>query len=169
MINKQRVSDGDRIAMLNFLEQTIFSTQDLAVIWDIKSRQTLRVAISRYTKRGLLFKIWKGLYAIVPPQKIHPWTLGQKALNTYAYISCETILFIEGAINQRPREITMVSSVSKRFTILEYTFRVRKMKDELLYNSRGITKKNGVFVANIKRAKKDMYYFNPKKYYDANI
>lgn len=173
MINEltktERISDGERILQLSHSNQALFNTQDLATLWRIKNRNTLRVVIARYIERGLLHRIWRGLYSIQPLKNIHPWKLGQKIANTYCYISCETILFNAGIINQKPQEITLVSNFSKKFTALDHHFRVRQMKDELLYDNTGIIKKEGVYVANTQRAKKDLTYFNPKKYYDANF
>lgn len=173
MINNQqlsnRVSDGERIAVLNRIEQEFFSTQDLAVIWGVQNRNTLRMMITRYVQRGLLYSIWRGVYSLKDPKTIHPWLLGQQILEGYSYVSCETVLFETGAINQRPVEITLVGNVSKRFTILGHHYRVRKMKDSLLYNSSGISKRDGILVADTTRARNDMVYFNSKKYYDANI
>ena len=94
--------------------------------------------------------------------------LGIKILHRYAYVSCETVLFSAGLINQRPTEITLVSNVSKRFSLLGHQYRSRKMNDGELYDMTGITLRDGIRIATPDRAKRDMTYFNPKKYYDAN-
>ncbi len=164
--NKIRVSGADRFAELAVMGETIFTIQDVATIWKIKNRQTLRVLLARYVKRGLLNRIWRGLYSISSPKKIDPFILGIKALHRYAYISCETVLFNEGLINQRPTEITIVSDISKRFSLLGHQYRSRKINDKVLYDTTGIVCQNSVRIATLDRAKRDMDYFNPQKYYD---
>ncbi len=166
--NNIRVSGADRFAQLATMGELIFSVQDVATIWHIKNPQTLRMLLTRYVKRGLLYRIWRGLYSVIPPKKINPMLLGIKALHRYAYISCETVLFDAGLINQRPTEITIVSNVSKRFSLLGYHYRSRKMNDEELYDTSGIALQNAIRVATPERAKRDMNYFNSKKYYDAD-
>mgnify|MGYP001568332241 FL=1 len=167
-INNIRISGADRFAQLATMGEVVFSVQDVATIWNVKNRQTLRMLLARYVKRGLLYRVWRGLYSVIEPKKIDPMFLGIKALHRYAYISCEIVLFDAGLINQRPVEITMVSDVSKRFSLLGHHYHVRRMRNSMLYDTLGIVLKNGVRVATPKRAKQDMNYFNPKKYYDAD-
>ena len=165
---KTRVSGVDRFAELATMGEKVFTVQDVATIWKIKNRQTLRVLLGRYVKRGILYRVWRGLYSVVNPKEINPLLLGIKILHRYAYISCETVLFDGGLINQRPTEITIVSNVSKRFSLLGYQYRSRKMDDGGLYDTTGIILNDGFRIATPERAKRDMTYFNPKKYYDAN-
>lgn len=167
-VNKTRVSGADRFAQLAIMGETVFSVQDVAIIWKIKNRQTLRVLLARYAKRGILYRVWRGLYSVVNPKEIDPLLLGIKILHRYAYISCETVLFDAGLINQRPTEIAIISNVSKRFSLLGHQYHSRKMHDRILYDTSGIMFKNGIRLATSERAKRDMTYFNPKKYYDAN-
>ena len=163
-----RVSGADRFAQLATMGEVVFSVQDAATIWNVKNPQTLRMMLSRYVNRGLLYRVWRGLYSVIPPKKINPMFLGIKVLHRYAYVSCETALFDAGLINQRPTEITIISNVSRRFSLLGYHYRSRKMDDGALYSTSGITLQNGIRMATPERAKRDMNYFNSKKYYDAN-
>ena len=148
--------------------EKIFTIQDVATIWKIENRQTLRMLLMRYVKRGILYRVWRGVYSTVDSKKINPLLLGIKILHRYAYVSCETVLFDAGLVNQRPTEITIVSNISKRFSLLGYQYRSRKMDDKALYDTTGITFRDGICIATQSRAKRDMNYFNPKKYYDAN-
>lgn len=167
-VNKTRVSAANRFAELVTMKEKVFTAQDAATIWKIKNRQTLRMLLARYVKYGILYRVWRGLYSIVNPKEIDPLFLGVKILHRYAYVSCETVLFEAGLINQRPTEITLVSNVSKRFSLLGHQYRSRKMNEQALYDTAGIILRNSVRIATPDRAKRDMAYFNPKKYYDAN-
>ena len=164
--HNKRTSGTNRFAQLVAMGEVVFAVQDAAMIWNIKNRQTLRMLLARYVKRGLLYRVWRGLYSVLPPEKINPMLLGIKVLHRYAYVSCETVLFNKGLINQRPTEITLVSNVSKRFSLLGNYYRSRKMRDEALYDASGISIQNGIRLASPERAKKDMNYYNSKKYYD---
>ena len=166
--NKIRINGTERLAKLALMNEKVFHIDDLATIWSMENRQALRILLARYTQKGILHRIWRGLYSIIDPKNIDPFLLGIKALHQYGYVSCETVLFNEGIINQIPINITLVSNVSKIFSILGHDYRVRKMKDDFLYDNFGVSIKDGIMTANASRAKKDMGYFNNKKYYDAD-
>lgn len=162
-----RDSAGDRFSRLATLGESVFHARDLANLWNIRNPQTLHTTLSRYVTSGLLHRIHKGLYSLHQSANIDPRLLGVKALHTPAYVSCESVLFDYGIINQPPQEITLVSGVSKRFTIAHHRFRSRKLRDHFLMNDVGITTQHGVRVASLPRALADMLYFYPKKYFDA--
>ena len=44
----------------------IFTSFDLALLWDIKNRNTLLKTIQRYIEREILYRIYKGLYSTIP-------------------------------------------------------------------------------------------------------
>lgn len=162
----KRNSDGGRFAKLAELNEDVFHLADLANLWDIRNKNTLRKTLSRYSQRKLIFRIYKGLYAIKKVTEIDPYLLGIKALHQPAYVSCESVLYKNGVLNQVPQMITMVSAVSKVFSVGGGWYKSRQMKDEYLFNDLGVEVINGVRVATLSRAVADMLYFNPKKYFD---
>lgn len=155
-----------RIDRLLKLNEKLFHTQDLALIWGIKNKNTLYTTIKRYVQKGILIPIHKGFYSTVSLEKIDPVRLGIGYLHTFAYLSCESVLIKEGVIFQKENYITLVSSVSKKFSIGGHNFLVRKMKDEFLYNDCGIEEKEGIKTASLERAVVDILYFNPNYYFD---
>jgi predicted transcriptional regulator of viral defense system len=161
-----RSSDGERFAKLAELDENVFHIADLANLWNIRNKNTLHQTLSRYLKRGLIFRIYKGLYSIGKINDIDPAFMGLKALHRPAYISCETILYEAGILNQRPQAITFVSEISKTFLIGQRQYKSRQMADQYLFNDRGIEIKNGIRQATLPRALADMLYFNPRKYFD---
>jgi predicted transcriptional regulator of viral defense system len=165
MINNHK---NKRFADLAVLGEVVFHSSDLAILWGIKSKNTLHQTLSRYVAAGLLKRIYKGFYALTDPADIDPYLLGIKSLHTYAYVSCESVLSKHGAINQSPQEITIVSNVSRRWKIAAKRFRSRKLADQYLYNNAGIELINGVPTASLERAIADMLYFNPHAYFDAH-
>jgi len=162
-----RVSAANRIAILASKDEILFHISDVANLWEVTDKNVLRKMLSRYTQRGLMVRVHRGFYSLKKISEIDPYLLGVKALHGPAYISCETILFRDGIINQPAQGITIVSSVSKYFTIAGIAYKSRKMRDEFLFNNAGIEVQSGVRVASSARAIADIYYFNPRKYLDA--
>lgn len=146
--------------------RTLFHTQDLAVLWRISDRNTLYTTIKRYVQRGILIKVIKGLYSTLPVDQIDKYALGTALIHKFCYVSCETVLALEGVINQEIIPTTFVSSVSLKIEFNGMEFVYRKLKPEILFNSDGVEKKDGYFMANKKRAISDMIYFNPRYYFD---
>ncbi|MBI5913466.1 hypothetical protein HY839_03455 [Candidatus Azambacteria bacterium] len=161
-----RASTGERISRIAALDEALFHAGDAANIWGIKNKNTLHKTLSRYVASGVIRRVYKGLYSIKNISNIDPFLLGIKAIHAPAYVSCESVLYREGVLNQPPREITLVSAYSKHFLIAGTEYRSRRMRDAFLMNDAGIEIKNGVRVASLARAVADMLYFSPKKYFD---
>ncbi|HIE55444.1 MAG TPA: hypothetical protein EYP90_09735 [Chromatiaceae bacterium] len=138
----------------------------MALLWGIENKNTLYTTISRYVKKGILYRIHKGFYATKPLTELDPVELGIGYLHTFAYLSCETILFRHGIINQPPACITLVSAKSARFTIGQNHYLARQMKAEYLFNPAGIARTPQYQTASVARAVADMLYFNPGYYFD---
>lgn len=170
MINNHKIQNSSknrRFSQVVSLDDRVFHTSDLANLWNIQKTTTLRQTLSRYVSQGLLFRIYKGLYSIIDPKNLDAWLLGVKAVHDYAYVSCESVLYKEGIINQPSSEITIVSRQSRRFSIGNNNFRVRRMNDKFLFNDVGINIVDGIRIATKSRAIADMLYFYPQKYFDS--
>lgn len=152
--------------MLAQTNERVFHARDLANLWQIKSNNTLYTTLKRYVQRGLLFRVYKGLYSLVPTGEISPWLLGIKALHEYSYVSTETVLIEAGIIQQNIDWITLVSSKSKKFSLGKNNYWSRQLADKFLFNPMGVVERDGVFVANLERAVADLLYFNQKAYLD---
>jgi len=156
----------DRFLQLARLKQNIFHIDDLARIWKIKNKNNLHTTLKRYNQRGLLKRIYRGLYTFDNLNDLNPFVLGVKALHNYCYISTETVLVSSGIIQQSIHYITLVSSRSKRFVIDDNSYYSRQLKDEFLFNDFGIIKKENYNIATIERAVADLLYFDPHFYFD---
>ncbi|MCX7881211.1 MAG: type IV toxin-antitoxin system AbiEi family antitoxin domain-containing protein [Patescibacteria group bacterium] len=147
-------------------DEKLFHTQDLRLIWGISNKNTLYTTIKRYIQKGILIPIHKGFYSTLPLEKVNPVRLGIGYLHRFSYLSGESVLVKEGVIFQKENYITLMSSVSKKFTLGKNSFLVRKMKDDFLYNDGGIEEKEGIKTASLERAVADLLYFNPNYYFD---
>jgi len=155
-----------RIDILLKQNRQLFHTGDLSLLWGITNKNTLYTTIKRYTKKGILISIHKGFYSTVPIDQIHTYKIIAAFLHRYCYISCETILFQEGAIFQKGSYITAVSDISKKFTLGDTHFLVRQLRKDYLFNNYGVESIDGVAIATLERAAADMLYLNPHYYFD---
>lgn len=156
-----------KIDKLLKLPQKIFHTQDLALLWGIDNKNTLYTTIKRYIQKGILIPIQKGFYSTVPFDQLDPVSLGIGFLHHFAYLSTESVLAQAGIIAQTTYQITLVSEVSKKFTLGGYSYLSRRLKPPFLYQTAGIENRDGKFIASPERAVADMLYFNPQYYFDA--
>lgn len=118
-------------------------------------------------EKGVLIPIHKGFYATIPLEKIDPLRLGIGYLHRFVYLSCETVLVQHGVIFQYANVITFVSDKSTKFKLGQWEYLVRKLNSRYLYNDRGLTEKEGIFVASLERAVADILYFHPNYHFDA--
>ena len=150
--------------------QKIYHTNDLRILWSISNPNTLHQTISRLVKKGVLIKIYRGLYSTIPSSDLDPIELGSRLINRFCYLTTETVLSQNGVINQSPNKITFVSNISKKIAVGGITYLYRQLDDKHLYDSHGISPQpNGVLVASNDRAKSDILYFLPNYHFDKNI
>ena len=156
----------NKINILLKQDKKLFHTQDLALLWNITNRNTLLTTIKRYVKKHILYSIYKGFYSVVPVKQLDAIELGICALHDFSYLSTESVLVQHGIIQQQINYITLLSNVSRTFQIGGYYYKVRKLKDEFLFNETGISVKNGIKIADLERAVTDMLYYNKYYYFD---
>lgn len=156
----------NRFLSLAKLAMPVFHLDDLARIWGISNRNTLLTSLKRYVESGLIHRIYRGLYSIKPLTELDPLLLGAQAINSYCYLSGETILVKQGIIFQQLGYYTFIGNKNKRFKIGDYTYYCRQLKDKLLYNDIGIDKTGKYNIATTERAVADILYFNPKYHFD---
>lgn len=166
--NSKKGVYNDRFAKLARLGATLFHVGDLASLWQIHNAHNVHVTLKRYADRGLLIRVYRGLYALKPLEQIDPFLIGIKALHRFAYVSTETVLSDAGIIQQEMQSITLISSLSKKFSVGANHFVSRKLTDRFLYNECEIYEKRGIKKATVERAVADMLYFNSRAYFDAD-
>lgn len=98
-----KTNQAQRIALLAEKGEVIFHAKDLAKFWKINNLNTLYTVLKRYTQQRLIYRIFKGLYSLIPPEKLDKQLLGSRIINGYNYLSTETILFQNAIINQPPQ------------------------------------------------------------------
>ncbi|MFA4873662.1 MAG: hypothetical protein WC659_07100 [Patescibacteria group bacterium] len=168
MSTVKRNTTQQRFAQLAQLNELIFHAKDLANLWHISNPNNLHTTLKRYAQQGLLYRIYRGFYALKPIADLDPSMLGLKALHEYGYVSTETVLANAGIMQQASGQITLVSAQSKRFKIGDYSYRSRRLADRFLFQDIGLEKDGSLNIASAERAVADMLYFNPAIYFDGS-
>jgi hypothetical protein len=159
----------NKTAALLQSKQALFHTRDLAILWDISNTNTLYTTISRFVRSRTLIPVQKGLYSKIPLEQADPLEIGMFLLHRYAYVSCETILAASGIIHQATYQYTLVSSVSKTYSLLTHNYKIRKLSEKYLLNTAEITtNERGILTASTERAIADLLYFQPTYHFDAS-
>lgn len=150
-------------------KQKLFHTQDLALLWQIKDKNLLYTTIKRYVQKGILTRIHKGFYCVGSIAGQDAFILGAAYYHDYCYLSTETILAREGAINNQPSAITFIGVKPAKFTVNGQQYLFRQMRPEQLFETKGISQQDGILTADVNRAAADMKYFNPLFHLDRRL
>ncbi len=144
-------------------KKSVLTRTDLALAWNETESTRLNSKIAYYVKTGGLKKLSRGLFA-----KDANYDPKELATSIYvpSYLSFETVLRENGVIFQHYDSFFVAARWSKKIQIKENSFIFRKLKDSILYDTRGITNSGTYSVATTERAFLDMLYLFPRYYFD---
>jgi len=160
------IRNTDYLQRLTNQKKKIFQSSELALLWGMTNKHTLQMTMYRYQKKGSLFRIAHGLYSVVPVDALNPFEIGCAVSGPLSYVSCESVLFQEGFINQAVRKITLLGKKRKEFTVGKYSFSCRYLNPKFLVNREGISHHEGYSMANPLRALADLLWINPGYFVD---
>ena len=147
-------------------ERTVFNLQEIAMLVRETDFERLKQRINYFVRTGKLKNIRRGIYV---KENYSPEELACK-IYTPAYISLEYVLQKSGIVFQYDTGITIVSYLSRIVNVDGYTLKYRKIKNDLLYNNRGIIiLNNGINIAIPERALLDTLYLNKEMYFDSTL
>ncbi len=154
---------GDYLDKILRSTQTVFSTEDLALLWREPSAIAARVRLSYYVRTGKLYRIRRGLYA-----KDRGYDRLELATRVFtpAYVSFETVLAAEGLIFQYYDQITVATYLGRELVIDNQKYLFRRMGSSALLTPVGVDKRGQVAIASKERAFLDMLYFKADYYFD---
>ena len=139
--------------------QTVFTVDDLAVLWKMADRSKLWESIKYYLRTGRLRLIQRGIYSIADDYS--PFEAAVKIFPP-AYISHITALAFHGAYFQYTDEIHVMAQTSKRIDLPDgRPIIYHQLKNEMLLNQDGVYKHDGVWMAGLERAICDTFYLGP--------
>jgi predicted transcriptional regulator of viral defense system len=143
--------------------KTVFTVEDVALLWKEPSTQATRVRFSYYVRRGKLYRIRKGLYA-----KDANYGKLELATRIYApsYVSFETILVQEGLIFQFHTRISVASYLTRDIEVDGQVYSFRKVKMSILTHPLGIENRNESSFASKERAFLDTLYLHGDTHVD---
>ncbi len=150
-------------------DQRIFKTSDLAVLWDEQNRNTLIKTIQRYIDKGILFRIYKGLYSTLPIDNLNKYEVGCAIGGAFSYISAESILAEKGIIFQDIKKVTLFGKKEKEIVFAGTTYLCRYLNDKYLLNRSGIEDKKNYSVATVERALADIRHINSRFFVDNEL
>lgn len=145
-------------------KNTVFTTQEIALIVRETDLDRLKSRINYFVKKGVLVSLKKGLYA-----KSSGYDILEAAnkIFTPSYISLETVLQRNGVTFQDySKTIFVVSYQTREIKLGEYTVSFRKIKDEILTNADGIINNDGYAIASVERAFLDRIYLSKNYFFD---
>lgn len=150
------------ILSLYELPQTVFTTNEIAIILNESDLDRLKSKINYYTKNKKIIRLRKGLYAK------KDYNIFEVSTKIYvpSYISLETVLQKEGIIFQYYHSVFLVSYLSRRIKCADYEFIYRKIKNEILLNPEGIITSQGYAIASKERAFLDAIYLYKEYHFD---
>ena len=134
--------------------KTVFSFQDIALILEETSKDALKGRIHYYVKKGRLLSPRRGIY--VKPDYDQQELAAR--IFTPSYISLETVLVQAGVVFQYYESIFVVSYLSRNIMVNGRKITVHKIKNDILYNSEGISQEGRYAVAGKERAFLDAVY-----------
>lgn len=148
-----------KVELLLSASQSVFTVDDLAVLWQVPDRAKLWESIKYYLRTNRLHSIQRGVYALT--RDYSPFEAAVK-LFPPAYISYTSALAYHGAFYQYSSEIHAMAQASKRLEVKSGQVCVyHQLKNSVLLNQTGIEKKDGFWIATLERAICDTAYLVP--------
>lgn len=163
-----RIRNTQKQTILLQQNKRILRTSDLSVLWGIENKNTLYTTIKRFTQKGILFSIQKGMYSTIPIAKLDKYELGCAVAGSLSYVSAETVLQNNGVIMQNVGKITLFGERNKEISLNNVVYFCKKMNSKFLINRKGIDDQAHYSIASLERAVADILYINPKYYFDNN-
>lgn len=142
--------------------RTVFRLNDIAMLTGISNFKSLNKKINYAVRTGKLLNPRKGIYA---KSGYNPEELAC-SIFTPSYISLGYVLQQSGIIFQYDSGITSVSYLSRQLEIEDTTYRFRKVKAEILLNTKGINREDNVNIAKSERAFLDLFYLDKNYHFD---
>lgn len=154
---------GDYLQTILRSNKTVFTSKDIALLWQDADTHAARVRLNYYVKKGDLYRIRRGFYA--KNREYNKIELATRVF-TPSYVSFETILAKEGLIFQYQTQVTIASYLSREVAIDAQVYAYRKLKDNVLTNSVGIRHADETSFATKERAFLDTLYLNTDYHFD---
>src|SRR3990167_883376 len=128
--------------------QTVFTLQEIALLFPEIPYGNLKKRMSYFAKSGAIKKLSRGIYA---KDKYEVLELANK-IYTPSYISLETVLQKAGVTFQYYERIFAVSYLTRTIEVGNHVIEYYRIKKSILLNKKGIEEQGSVVVASAERA-----------------
>jgi len=141
---------------------TVFTLEDLGIIWGQKNRSATRQSARDYASRGSLVRLRQGVYAL-PQVKLDPFTIANKLLAP-SYVTGLSVLVDAGLSFQFTSRVFSAATYNKSYELEDRIFVYSQMKASVLFDPIGLDETKGVSVACVERAITDLIYLSKGRY-----
>ena len=162
-MNSLYITKGNYLSAILRSNKTVFTTEDIALLWHESLSPKTLVRINYYVKQGELIPLRRGIYA--KDANYNKLELATRII-TPAYVSFETILAREGVIFQFYMPIFVASYTTRQLLVDKQVYTYRKIKHEVLLNPLGVEHINETSSAVLERAVLDSLYVGALSYFD---
>ncbi|NTW89466.1 MAG: type IV toxin-antitoxin system AbiEi family antitoxin domain-containing protein [Candidatus Moranbacteria bacterium] len=161
---ENRPSKGNFLEILLRSSKTVFSVQDVALLWGESESATITNRLKKYIRAGKLLRVRHGLYA--KDENYDRYELATR-IYTPSYIGFETVLTREGVSFQYYGNIFVASYLNREIEANGQKINYVRMKSSVLSDTTGIDHRNGVAWATKERAFLDRLYVTKEYYFDS--
>jgi predicted transcriptional regulator of viral defense system len=159
----KKPTKGQYIEVLLRSPKTVFTINDIALLWGETAAANVRVRLSSYVKNGKLVRVHHGIYA---KDKNYDRLELATRIYTPSYISFETVLTRAGVNFQYYGNLFVASYVTREIEADGQKISFIKIKDYVLSNTAGIEHINDVAIATKERAFLDRVYVSKDYHFD---
>ena len=159
----KKPTKGEYLETLLRSPKTIFSIQDVSLMWGEENEITISIRLNKYVKAGKLIRVRRGLY--VKDKNYDRFELATR-IYTPSYVSFETVLTREGVNFQYYGNVFTASYINREINVGEQKITFVRMKDYVLSNTTGIEHKEGYAIATRERAFLDRVYVSRDYHFD---
>src|SRR3989344_4850392 len=153
MVNN--ISNMEKLALSG---KRVFTTQDLAVMWQIPQRRRLIELIKYYVREKRLNPYHKGVYTYGTDYT--SFDIASK-LVPLSYLSLYTTSRMHGLTFQYYETVYAISLKSKKYQIGEQSFVYRRVKEPIFYSQLGLVNNGRYVFADRERTITDCLYVIP--------
>lgn len=144
--------------------QTVFTTKEIALLWQENNSQNLKSKIHYYCDTKILKKLRRGIYALAGRDYVAYELAGR--IYTPSYISTETVLAQEGVNFQYYKGIFSVTYQTREVIIENQIYTYRTLAGSILTNPLGLINRGSYWIASKERAFLDTMYLFGSIHFD---
>jgi predicted transcriptional regulator of viral defense system len=159
----KKPTKGEYMEVLLRSTKTIFTTNDIKLLWGEASKNAANVRLNHYVKTGKLIRVHRGIYA--KDKNYNRFELATR-IYTPSYISFETVLTRSGINFQYYGNIFVASYINRDIAVDRQNISFIRMKNYVLTDAAGVLHNNGIAIATKERAFLDRIYVSKDYHFD---